>query len=93
MGEGCGTNELKNAWLEVFDSKLSKEELETWLQRPKGQLMLIGENIIKQQIYWVAVGKSKSICKQAWVDFWPLLDDCIVNWDLIETDGEDQKKR
>lgn len=91
VGEGSGVTELKEAWLEVFGRDISDEEIEHWLHWPKGQLLLIGENLKKQPIYWVAVGKSKSICKQAWADFWPLLDDCIVNWDLIETHREDQK--
>lgn len=93
MGEGNGVISLKKAWVEVFDRDISNNIIEEWIQRPKGELILIGENEKKQQVYWVAVGKSKSICKQAWVDFWTLLGDCIVNWDLIEADGEDQNGR
>jgi hypothetical protein len=89
VGVGSGAIELKKAWFEVFGRDINDEEIEYWLEKPKGKLLLIGENVKGQQIYWVAVGRSKSICIQAWSDFWPLLDDCIVNWEIIESDRED----
>jgi hypothetical protein len=84
IGEGQGLTELESAWYNVFQNKISKEDREFYSRQDKGIIFEIGQNSDRQTVYWVAVGKSKEICKQSWADLWDLLDDSIVNWDLVE---------
>jgi hypothetical protein len=83
LGEGEGKAELEQAWSDVFQCHISEENERRLLALPKGEIAYIGQKN-GDVVYWVALGKSKKICKQAWVDFWPMVDDCIVTWDLIE---------
>lgn len=98
VGDGAGRSALEKALQEAtrytvqytdqptqkdsVDEHVSiKQEL---LKKSLGEIVEIGTNEKGQKIYWVAVGESKNICLQAWADFWDILDDCIVNWDIIE---------
>lgn len=85
LGEGQGLRELKRAWFDVFHRQMEEEEVQRFLTFPKGQVSYIGKNN-DTSIYWVALGKSKQICKQAWVDLWPLLGESIVSWEMIESE-------
>jgi hypothetical protein len=85
LGEGQGKRELERAWFDVFQGQMEEEDLQRFLSSPKGQIAYIGQKN-DTLVYWVALGKSKRICKQAWVDLWPVLGDCIVSWDMIESE-------
>jgi hypothetical protein len=83
LGEEQGKQELERAWLEVFQHKIEEEELLRYLAFPKGQISYIGHKN-DTVVYWVALGKSKQICKQAWADLWPIIGECIVSWEIVE---------
>jgi hypothetical protein len=85
LGEGKGKLELERAWLDVYQHEIDKGELHRYLAFPKGQISYIGQKN-DTEVYWVALGKSKQICKQAWADLWPILGDCIVTWEMIESE-------
>lgn len=88
LGQGNGERELKQAWLDVYKQSIANKELQFFLNQPKGTILPIRSGNKEQTVYWVAIGKSKSICKQAWADFWPLLGDSILQWDIMEIDRE-----
>lgn len=84
MGEGNGAWELEQAWHDVYGQALREDQRRFYLRQPQGEMMYIGLNKHGQPVYWTALGNSKSICKQAWADLWPLIGDCIVYWEFVE---------
>ncbi|WP_025028866.1 hypothetical protein [Caldalkalibacillus mannanilyticus] len=83
IGEGTGLGELQAAWLECYRTQLDQETERSFQNQEKGLFIKIGENEQKQEVYWIAVGRSKEICLQAWADVWPLVDDSILNWEIV----------
>jgi len=85
VGEGDGLQALQLAWKEVYKEELSQELLAQFIHKDLGEIVLIGENRYNQAVYWVAAGHSKDIMIQGWADLWPLLNDSITNWEVIES--------
>ena len=90
IGEQDGERALRQAWLDCFQKSIEEDVLINFLSKPKGTMMLVREadDDYTDTVYWIAVGNSKAICKEAWADFWPLLDDSILNWEIIDIGDE-----
>ncbi|WP_202080025.1 hypothetical protein [Caldalkalibacillus salinus] len=75
---------LHKAWQEVYGQTLTSEQSKRFKQNhPKGNFVYLGKNTAGQRVYWINVSQSIRICIQAWSEFWALLGDNILFWELI----------